>query len=217
MELINQRSSASYKSSMVIAGVVEEKIRYYTDHAYRFKVNKEREEQESERKLKAKEAEQEMASKLLEAWEAKCITSLLEDQEDKADISAEQKVKVLRLAIPVFNNNGGVNWGTGASWPYRVSASKKSFEHALEFFKLNPTVTVQDILGLLGNCADINKHYDKPERGTYHEKFYCWKGGDSLEFFFRNLANIQSTADFAIQKPIHCPDMQISHNACDLV
>jgi hypothetical protein len=147
---------------------------------------------ETERKAKQEKENKDRINKAADNWSANCVISPLEKKEKIRDLPPAEKVEVLKAAIEVLNYNGDFNYTKGYSYRYHFNVTKKSLDKAQEFFKDNPNLPVSEVLNLLMSCCFVNHDFEEPAVGEYCEHFFTWKGGASLDFFWNNLANINT-------------------------
>jgi len=174
------------KLSQVLPGLL------HSDPEKEYQNRKQAEAMAEEIRKKAEKEQQERANKAYENWKANLIESPSKAKEKKTDLPPSEKVQVLKEAIEVLNVNGDLDEITGFPYRNHITVTKKSLDTALDFFTSNSDISVSEVLSALQHCCFINHHYGKPEKGAFCQHFFAWKAGESLDFFWNNLANVNT-------------------------
>ncbi len=104
--------------------------------------------------------------------------------EHKADLTAEEKLRVFKNYIITVNQRG--QW-TSRGWSHNVLRTNAfTWELARLFFENNPEISVSHLDRLLSQC--IAKKMEGEEKG--YDKFYFSRHSTDVNFFFRHLEQV---------------------------
>jgi len=87
------------------------------------------------------------------------------NKEARSDISAAEKVQVLRNSLASRNNIGAFD-DKGKLHHQVVDYNNRTFDAAYVFFQANPDFTVGDLNVVLDKCLTLPKERDYREEGT---------------------------------------------------
>jgi hypothetical protein len=104
-------------------------------------------------------------------------------KETRADLSAGEKVQVLRNSLASRNNIGAFD-DKGKLHHQVADYNKRTFDAAYEFFQANPDFTVADLNLVLDKCLTVPKEPDNQE-GT--DPLWHARKGKDIGFLIQHL------------------------------
>jgi hypothetical protein len=112
-------------------------------------------------------------------------------KETRADLSAGEKVQVLRNSLAARNNIGAFDY-KGNLHHQVVDYNNRTFDAAYEFFQANPDFTVADLNKVLEKCLNLPK-----ESGTEEGTDPLWhaRKGKDVSFLIQHLDIIVKSLD----------------------
>jgi predicted transcriptional regulator len=120
-------------------------------------------------------------------------------KESRADISAAEKVQVLRNALMEINNIGAFNDKNQLTHQV-VEYNKRTFDAAYAFFQANPDFTVAHLIAVVEKCLELPKERDYREEGN--DPLWHARKAKDISFLIQHL-------DIIIQS-LNCVD-EIAH------
>jgi len=120
-------------------------------------------------------------------------------KETRADISAAEKVQVLRNALIAINNIGAFDDKNQLKHQV-VDYNKRTFDAANQFFQVNPDFTVAHLLTFLGKCLELPKERDDGEEGN--DPLWHARKGRDISFLLQHM-------DIIVQS-LNCVD-EVAH------
>jgi hypothetical protein len=112
-------------------------------------------------------------------------------QENRADLSAAEKVQVLRNSLASRNNIGAFD-AKGKLHHQVVDYNNRTFDAAYEFFLANPDFTVADLNVVLGKCLTLPKEPDNQEG---NDPLWHARRGKDISFLIQHLDIIVKSLD----------------------
>jgi hypothetical protein len=105
-------------------------------------------------------------------------------KETRADISAAEKVQVLRNALIAVNSIGAFDDMNQLHHQVAIY-NKRTFDAALLFFQANPDFTVAHLLAVLEKCLELPKERDYMEEGN--DPLWHARKGSDISFLLQHL------------------------------
>ena len=105
-------------------------------------------------------------------------------KETRADLSAAEKVQVLRNSLAARNNIGAFD-EQGQLQHQVVEYNNRTFDAAYQFFQANPDFTVTDLTQVLGKCLALPK--EPPHTHEGNDPLWHARKGKDLSFLIQHL------------------------------
>jgi hypothetical protein len=113
-------------------------------------------------------------------------------KETKADLSAAEKVQVLRNSLASRNNIGAFD-DKGKLHHQVVDYNNRTFDAAYEFFKANPDFTVADLNVVLDKCFELPKEPPHTQEGN--DPLWHARKAKDISFLIQHLDIIVKSLD----------------------
>jgi hypothetical protein len=113
-------------------------------------------------------------------------------KETRADLSAAEKVQVLRNSLAARNNIGAFD-DKGKLHHQVVDYNNRTFDAAYEFFQASPDFTVTDLNTVLGKCLTLPKEPPHTQEGS--DPLWHARKGKDISFLIQHLDIIVKSLD----------------------
>jgi hypothetical protein len=113
-------------------------------------------------------------------------------KETRPDLSAAEKVQVLRNSLASRNNIGAFD-DKGKLHHQVVDYNNRTFDAAYEFFKANPDFYVADLNVVLDKCLELPKEPPHTQEGT--DSLWHARKAKDISFLFQHLDIIVKSLD----------------------
>ena len=173
--MMSDTNSVNAGNSYKVCMMLRQKLRPYWDAL----------EKQQQEKLKAEQ------SAILKK-RAEQYASPDKAKETRADLSAAEKVQVLRNSLAARNNIGAFD-DKGKLHHQVVDYNNRTFEAAYKFFQANPDFTVTDLNVVLGMCLVLPKEPPHTQEGN--DPLWHARKGKDISFLIQHLDIVVKSLD----------------------